>query len=263
MKKMLAALLPIVMIISFAGCGSGESQSDANKVSAPESSSYFKKKNFKTVVDRFNNSGFTNIKTEKIEDLITGWITKDGSVESVAIGGNDDFSGGDNFDSGTEVVVRYHTFIPTEDGSTDSASPDSSESNNSSSATSEDSLTPENNADLASLLNASNPDAAVIKTFYENYRGRTIEFDGFVGASMLHSSYKTRYDLLIDAGDFNPDKSQGPDFRLVSIGTESISGGSSPAVFPAGTNIHVKAEVGDYDDDPACIFLVNSTLSER
>lgn len=266
MKKVFSVLLPILMVLSFAGCGTGESSSDVNDIGAPESASYFEKKNYKTVVDRFKNAGFTNITTEKDEDLITGWITKDGSVESVAIGGVDDFESGDAFGKDTEVVVRYHTFMPNADSSNEATESSSSEPAAGAETESTDILTPKNNAEFDAALQQSDPYSPVIKAFAEKYEGRVIEFDGFVGASMLHGNYKTRYDMLLDAGDFNPDKSQGPDFRLTSIGSESVyvdGTGSDPSVFPVGSNIHIKATISDYKDDPACIFLVQARLTER
>lgn len=63
------------------------------------------------VKSRFKNAGFTQVKVEKIEDLITGWLKKDGAVKSVAIGGDDEFSQGDKFRKDIDVVIRYHTFM--------------------------------------------------------------------------------------------------------------------------------------------------------
>lgn len=44
------------------------------------------------------------------EDLVTGWITKDGEVYKVSIDGDSDFDEGDIFPEDAEVVVTYHTF---------------------------------------------------------------------------------------------------------------------------------------------------------
>lgn len=156
--------------------------------------------------------------------------------------------------------------MPTNDSSDETTGPSSPETPTETATENAEVLTPKNNAEFDAALKQSDPYSSVIKAFAEKYEGRVIEFDGFVGASMLHGNYKTRYDVLINAGDFDPDKSQGPDFRLTSIGSESVyinGAGSDPSVFPAGSNIHVKATISDYKDDPACIFLVQAHLTER
>ena len=56
------------------------------------------------------DAGFTNIRFEKQEDLITGWIIKDGSVESVTINGESDFTDNTSYRIDAEVVIIYHTF---------------------------------------------------------------------------------------------------------------------------------------------------------
>jgi hypothetical protein len=245
------------------------------------------------VKSRFKNAGFTQVKVEKIEDLITGWLKKDGAVKSVAIGGDDEFSQGDKFRKDIDVVIRYHTFMSDqkvggEDGSSNSPKPSPSdadksaasqipevnkdetpktESNNRSSSDDGDILTPTNNADMAAALGESNPGSPIIRSFAEKYKDRMVDFDGAVEAWMLHGKYKTRADILINAGDYDADSSHGPDFRIVSIGPEGIKDrhGDShlPGLFPVGSNVHVRGRIEKYEPDPACIFLDGVTLSER
>lgn len=62
------------------------------------------------IVAYLSQQGFTNIKTEKIADLITGWLTKDGSIEKVTIDGITDFNEKSAFKVDAEVIVYYHTF---------------------------------------------------------------------------------------------------------------------------------------------------------
>ena len=50
------------------------------------------------------------ITTKENKDLVTGFITKDGSVEKVSINGDSDFEEGDIFPEEAAVVVTYHTF---------------------------------------------------------------------------------------------------------------------------------------------------------
>ncbi len=53
------------------------SKEDSNELSLPiESENINQKKNYKVIVSQLEDTGFTNVKTEKIEDLINGWIIK-------------------------------------------------------------------------------------------------------------------------------------------------------------------------------------------
>lgn len=65
---------------------------------------------YEDVVLQFETSGFTNIICEPQGDLITGWLTSDGSVESVSINGDTHFLKGDWYPADAKVVIRYHSF---------------------------------------------------------------------------------------------------------------------------------------------------------
>ena len=53
--------------------------------------------NYQTVISQLEKTGFTNIKTKVLDDLITGWLTKDGEIEQVEINGDTEFSANDSF----------------------------------------------------------------------------------------------------------------------------------------------------------------------
>ena len=65
---------------------------------------------YEEVAAAFETVGFSNIEYEIIDDLITGWLTKDGEVERVTLDGNDDFDTNDLFDESTVLTISYHTF---------------------------------------------------------------------------------------------------------------------------------------------------------
>ena len=67
----------------------------------------------------FKDEGFTNIKLKPIEDLIFGWLTEDGEVETVTIDGDDTFDDFTLYNFDAEVVIKYHTF-PQDDEDTTS-----------------------------------------------------------------------------------------------------------------------------------------------
>lgn len=62
------------------------------------------------LVNTLEKAGFVNIKTEADRDLITGWITKEGSVEEVTIDGDSEFSESSSYRPDVEVVITYHAF---------------------------------------------------------------------------------------------------------------------------------------------------------
>lgn len=60
------------------------------------------------VKKQLENRGFTNIKTEPVADLTTGWWTSEGSVESVSVGGDVVFSEDSTYSSNVEIIIYYH-----------------------------------------------------------------------------------------------------------------------------------------------------------
>lgn len=66
--------------------------------------------NYNDVQKKFTDLGFVNISIQPIKDLITGWIKKDGSVESVGINGNTNYRKGAVFKFDVSIVIEYHTF---------------------------------------------------------------------------------------------------------------------------------------------------------
>lgn len=85
MKKFLALFLSFVMVLGFAGCSS---EGHDGQAKTPSGSSVQKGRNYQSVYEDFEESGFTNIQFEVLDDLVTGWMTKDGEVESVSVDGD-------------------------------------------------------------------------------------------------------------------------------------------------------------------------------
>ena len=107
----------------------GQSQFDANsefpydaqivitihqkkEITIPFSASSLRKLNFNEACSRLSALGFTEIYTTPIKDLVTGWITKDGSVEKVVIGsGNGEtFKKNAVYKYDVSIIIHYHTF---------------------------------------------------------------------------------------------------------------------------------------------------------
>ena len=60
--------------------------------------------------EAFSDAGFVNIKYEVEYDLILGWLTSDGEVESISIDGEEEFSETASYRPDVEVIITYHTF---------------------------------------------------------------------------------------------------------------------------------------------------------
>ena len=81
-----------------------------NEVKIPIDVKTFKGDDYEYVIQEFKNMGFKNVQSTAINDLVTGWIIKDGEVEKVSINGDSEFKEGDIFSKDSTVVVTYHTF---------------------------------------------------------------------------------------------------------------------------------------------------------
>ena len=109
--------------------------------------------------------------------------------------------------------------------------------------------------DLAALLAGHDCDDSV-GSFAAKYRDRTIEFDGFLGAMAPHDGAQTRFDLLINAGDFDPNKAFGPNFQFRDVNLVydlHLTGTNVPDTLGIGQNLHVIAKVGEFDSF-TCLF---------
>ena len=116
MKKGMKIMLGVGIVVILVGLGvfanylHGNMTDHEGMARTPSVSSKQKGKNYADVEAIFRSSGFTNISYSKIEDLVTGWITKDGEVEKVMVGGTEGYTARTWVPADTEVVIYYHTF---------------------------------------------------------------------------------------------------------------------------------------------------------
>lgn len=107
MKRMSTLLITLFMICTmFIGC----EETVVTGICPPIAANDCEGMMYEEVAAAFESAGFTNIEYELIDDLITGWLTKDGEVEKVSLDGNDDFETDDFFDESASVIISYHTF---------------------------------------------------------------------------------------------------------------------------------------------------------
>ncbi len=109
MKKRVHIIIPILcLVLALAACGNPDDHQ--GKAKTPSGSSAMKGRDYLDVYKSFSDKGFTNIKYDVLEDLVTGWLTKDGEVEKVTVGGDVDYASDRWVAADTEVVISYHTF---------------------------------------------------------------------------------------------------------------------------------------------------------
>lgn len=233
MRKFLAACMAIVMIFMIAGCSSEGHEGEAK---TPSGSSIQKGKDYQKVVDEFESSGFTNIKLEKLDDLVTGWLTKDG-----------------------EVIITYHTFPEKETSKTDSESV-------STEAPAIDILTVDNSPELAAILSLKADMDQSYADFAEAHKNQVIEFNGCITYLTNHDNYDTRYDLLISAGDYVDENTAnpGPTFKFKDVGVYDLGDGLTLADYiKVGSNVRIQAKVRSYNSDTGLFELDPVSVEAR
>ena len=83
------------------------------EIKMPHTMRFFKNKNYIKVGDELESMGFSNIYERKINDLVTGWIKKNGSVEEVLVEINDKkipINKNQLYEFDTKIIILYHTF---------------------------------------------------------------------------------------------------------------------------------------------------------
>ena len=271
MKKIISVLLACIMVMALAGCGDNSNKHEG-EAKTPSGSRAQKGRDYNKVVDDFKSKGFTNIKTEKLEDLITGLMTKDGEVEDVSVGGDVDYSPDKWISADAEVSIKYHTFKEKDtesaaepEAKADSAAEPEAKADSNVKKPTEELLTVDNCKDLAEILSTKDEFNPLIKEFAKKYAGKTIEFDGNTAAVNQHGDYKTRFDYLIHTGDYNKTSVAGPSFQFRDVNYIDLhlTGDSVPDTLGAGLNIHIIATVGEYNENSGLFQLKPVSIKMR
>jgi len=103
-------LLLILSGIALSNLEDGASRIPEGYAMVPAAAGSFSRRNYEYVVAEFRAAGFTNIVTEGLGDLITGWLNPEGSVSRVSVGGVSDFNARRAFPVNAEVRILYHSF---------------------------------------------------------------------------------------------------------------------------------------------------------
>lgn len=255
MKIKNSVIISILFFLLLTGCTNSEENN--NEIKLTTSAKELKKENFFDVETRLKKEGFENIELKEDPDLVTGWITKEGDVEKVSINGVTDFETGDVFDKDAKVVIIYHVF-PEESSEESSIMTDSTNTETTDDTESiEETITVKNNEEFAHIINDTTDDYDVYKKFAEKYENKKIEFDANIANMMFHEDKKTRYDFLIYGGDYSNQVSSGAPFQIRdgNVGGLNLKGDNIPDTIGEGINIHLIAEVIEYDDNADLLLI--------
>ncbi len=266
MKNIIRTLLTCFLLLSFVACGKSDDHS--GEAMTPSGSSTMSGQDYESVVKAFEDRGFTNIKIEKIEDLIFGWFTKDGEVEDVTVGGDVEYSPNKWVPADSEVIIRYHTFLENSEEVDKEPEPNVSQESQNENIDDEDVpaeiLTIDNCPELASILTVAETYDAY-SSFAINYKGRTIEFDGRIDYITKHDNYDTRYDVLVSAGDYDPDHQSGPTFKFNDVGVWDLGLDTLflEDALKVGMNVRIVAEVVEFNSNTGLFFIKPISVAER
>ena len=106
MKRLLYMTAVCLLAASLSACGGGKE----GMVQTPANMKMQRGRNYKEVIEDFEDKGFTNIQTETIEDLEYGHTFRNGHVEQISVGGDTNYDAGVYVPSDTKVIIRYHTY---------------------------------------------------------------------------------------------------------------------------------------------------------
>ena len=100
--RILAAAIVSIMLMACA--------KPVDKVQTPADNRLERGRNYKEVIEDFEDKGFTNIRTEPIADQVYGRSIRDGEVDHISVGGDINYDSGVLVPADTEVVIYYHTY---------------------------------------------------------------------------------------------------------------------------------------------------------
>lgn len=191
--------------------------------------------NYKEVEEYFRDLGFTKIELHAYEDedvIIDGKVTRIKIVDWIFK--EEEFLVGDVFTSDCEINIYYEKLMVEEE---------------------EEKMTVENSVELELLL--EDFDYSVCRVFAEKYEGEIIEFDGHIDYYANHKDYKTRYDVLLSAGDYDPNTQIGPTFKFENVNTNDVGD-----IF-VGREIVITAKVVSFDNDIGIFYLDPVEIKDR
>lgn len=217
----------------------------------------FLNSNYKEVKKKLEEMGFTNISVKPVYDIVLG-LTNEESLNTISIDGKEDAKRGDVFDKNVKVVLTYHM---KEEDNPDKKETETTEkravektkntekdiTKENTEQETEERLTVDNCAELKEILENKADNDPTYAVFSSKYRDRIIEFDGRIDYVSHHDSFKTRWDILVSAGDYDSNHQVGPVFQFSDVTLSEFE--TDLDEIKSGMNVHIVAKVGEYNSD--------------
>jgi len=208
------------------------------QIAVPMSAEDYQGKPYADVQAAFEDLGFTEVVVER-QVITLEEARQNGDVAKIRVDGNS-FNAGDKVSASAKVKILYNEYVqPT-------PTPYIRR------------ITPENNTDFASILVMKADIDPAYAQFATEYRDEVIEFDGHIAAIAHHESYKTRWDILAYAGDYDPKHISGPAFKFEDVGSYELD-----CDLRTNQNVHIVAKVLSYNSNNGLFFLKIVSITER
>lgn len=117
-------------------------------------------------------------------------------------------------------------------------------------------LTTTNSPEFAALLKLGDNCSAKISKFAKEHLGEEVRFNGAIQALAPHGDADTRFDFLIGAGNYDPNRAIGPSFQFRdknAVYDLHLTGKNVPDYIRAGQNFTFTAQLGEYDRN-TCLY---------
>lgn len=126
-------------------------------------------------------------------------------------------------------------------------------------------LTPKSSPEFAAVLASTDYCSPAIAAFARAHLGQTVKFSANVAEMAPHGDFKTRYDILINAGDYSDRSSRGPAFQFRDENTISDLHwvGPVPDRIGVGTNLTITAAIDRYEQRSCLLLLEPVTTAVR
>lgn len=241
--RALRLIAVLVFVFALAGCGAGKD------VTMPDVTG----KKLDVAYDKIENAGFKDKDKVKIEGGGTFGVVMEGNwtvcEQSPASGETVSGAPTLTIDRSCDDGSDEPTQTPTPEGTpTASATPELPAI-----------LTVKNNPEFAALLKLGDNCSGKVNRFATKYAGQTIRFDGSIQAMAPHGKYKTRFDILVGPGNFDPNKAIGPTFQFNDknvVYDLHLTGKHIPDYVKVGQNYTFTAQLGDYDPN-SCLYQLS------
>jgi len=289
MKKTIIALVLLVIVLAVSACGDTDA-TNQSEVEQPRVSKFDVQIDFEYIGNLMFSKYDVDILVDDIEigNLDHGvdgtfMVELEEGEHTLSVEKEDDSSvdGNVKFNVSGDSTLRYRisssndqveiedaeveeVVASVEESSTEKDTSEEIESSEETSSAEKDNVEPEivenltvdNNDELLVVL-SKDSDYDTYTDFAKKYEGQIIEFDGRIDYVVNHEDYDTRYDILVSAGDFDPNSQTGPTFKFEDVAAFDLDLETLflEDIIKVGENVRITAEVDSFNSNTGIFFL--------